>query len=109
MRRGRYPKTFSKYGNIKTVGFHSKREAQHYWKLAALQAAGQISNLKKQVRFDLVVNGEKICSYYADFTYSLPDGSKVIDEVKGFRTDVFRVKWKLLQALYGKEYLYVLN
>ena len=107
--RWRYPTTLAKYRAVKTNGFASKREAAHWEELRLREQAGEITELKKQVRFDLIVNGIKICSYVADFTYQLKDGTKVIDETKGYHTDVFRLKWKLLQALYGGEYTYVLS
>lgn len=107
--RRRWPRKNAKYGAVRTNGFASKREAAHYQKLKLLEQAGEIRDLQQQVRFNLVVNDKKICAYVADFTYRLKDGKAVIDETKGYKTDVFKLKWKLLQALHGDEFIYVLS
>lgn len=100
----------SKYKNVKQNGFHSKREAKRYTDLCFLKGAGEIvSEIEKQKRFDLVVNGKKVCAYYADFVYTRKDGKVVIDDAKGYQTDVFRLKWKLLQAIHGDAFVYVLS
>lgn len=99
----------SKYGAVRVGPFASKREAQHFAKLKMLEQSGNIKNLQQQVRFNLQVNDQKICTYVADFVYEMPDGKIVIDETKGFKTDVFKLKWKLLQAIHGNNFLYVLS
>lgn len=62
-----------KYGNRKTVvageAFDSAWEAQHWTELRQLESAGQIRNLKRQVRIPVVINGTKVCTFIADFTY----------------------------------------
>ena len=35
--------------------------------------------------------------YIADFTYRLKDGTRIIEDVKGMQTDVFKIKRKLLE------------
>lgn len=82
--------------------FQSKKEAHRYAMLRLRESAGGISDLKTQVRFPLVVEGHKICTYVADFTYT-EDGVQIVEDVKGGKatqTPVFRVKIKLFQALY---------
>jgi len=46
-----------------------------------------------------------IGSYRADFTYVNEDGQPIVEDVKGFRTPVYRLKKKLMRALYGIEIL----
>ncbi len=46
------------------------------------------------------LNGVKLCKYIADFTYDDNDG-KVVEDVKGCVTAVFRLKAKLMMALHG--------
>lgn len=95
----------SKYGNVKTMVFgqvfDSKREATRYMTLRALQDEGKISDLKTQVNFPIVLNGVKICDYRADFVYFNQQGAQVIEDAKGYKTDVYRLKKKLVRACYG--------
>ena len=64
----------NKYGAISTevdgIKFHSKKESVRYNELRLLEKAGEIKELKLQVKFELVKNGHLIESYYADFTYT---------------------------------------
>ena len=94
----------AKYGNVRTtvdgISFHSKREAKRYEALKLLLAHGEISELKLQPRFKLRVEGVLICTYVADFEYKTATGKEVVEDVKGFKTDVYRIKANLFQALY---------
>ena len=91
-----------KYNNRRTVVdgivFHSKREADYYCKLKALENAGRISSLLIQVPYKLVVNGVLICSYIADFVFTMEDKQHIVD-VKGFRTREYLIKKKLMKAI----------
>jgi len=97
-----------KYKNIKTVingiSFDSKKEAAYYGILKLKQKAKLIDSFQMQVRYDLIVNGIKICFYKADFvTYKDGVVLEVID-VKSEMTKklpVYRLKKKLLKAIYG--------
>ena len=40
-----------------------------------------------------------MCNYFIDFKVIYPNGSIELVEVKGFETDVWRLKWKLTEAL----------
>jgi hypothetical protein len=92
-----------KYGNRKTerdgVTYDSKGEADRAAVLEVLEMAGRISGLTKQFRIPLLVGDKKVCTYVADFKYE-QDGKVVIEDFKGFETDTFKLKWKLLQALH---------
>lgn len=63
----------SKYGNKKTTVagevFDSKWEAEHWVELRLRQSAGEIRELKRQQRIPVVINGIKVCTFIADFTY----------------------------------------
>ena len=95
----------SKYGNVKTMVFgqvfDSKREATRYMQLRALQDEGKISELQTQVRLPCIINGVKICDYVADFVYFNLQGAQIVEDAKGYKTDVYRLKKKLVRALYG--------
>lgn len=88
--------------------FDSKKEAQRYVNLRHLEAAGIISNLKCQARFNLlegfIYHGKKIrgIDYLADFTYER-DGHKIAEDVKSAITrkrPEYIIKKKLFMAKY---------
>ena len=118
----------NKYGNKKVivdgVVFDSKREAQRYQQLKLMERAGVICDLKRQVKYELVpaqyINGkcvERAITYTSDFEYYVlnplkhktvmadPDaktiGQHVVEDVKGMRTDVYKIKRKLMLYKYG--------
>lgn len=94
-----------KYRNVKVDGFDSKSERDRYHELTFLQRAEKISGLQKQVRFDFVHNGIKICSYIADFAY-VENGQKVIEDRKSkitAKNPVYVIKKKLMKAFFGIE------
>ncbi len=84
------------------IVFASKKEATRYGELKILQRQGVIINLRLQPKYDCIVNGKKICGYVADFLYETPEG-EVVEDVKGFKTRIYRLKKKLVEALYGFE------
>ncbi len=94
--------TASKYRNKRTVRdnitFASKAEADRYSQLKLLERAGEITALVLQPRFICVVGGVKVCTYIADFSY-YDKGRGVVEDVKGYCTDVFRLKRRLVEAL----------
>lgn len=84
--------------------FDSKREAAVYQDLRQLEQGGYISDLRCQVKYDFVVNGIACGGYVADFVY-LEDGMTIVADVKSgpTKTAVYRLKKKLMLALYGIE------
>lgn len=66
-----------------------------------LERAGEIHGLILQPEFPIIVNGKKICKYIADFRYVNRDIETVVEDAKGVKTDVYRLKKKLVEALYG--------
>jgi len=116
----------NKYKNTKTIvdgiEFDSRKEAARYKELKLLEAAGEISNLERQVKFVLIptqrepdfvgVRGgikkgkviEKECSYLADFVY-IQDGEVIVEDVKGYKNgaayNIFKIKRKLMLYLLG--------
>lgn len=77
--------------------FDSVKEYHRYGMLKLLERAGKISDLKRQVKYELIPKqeGERDCSYVADFTY-YEDGKLVVEDCKGFRTDAYKIKKKLM-------------
>ena len=92
----------SKYKNVRTNGFDSKKEFERYQELILLEKAGEIIELQTQVLFGLYVNDQVICSYRADFVY-WEQGEKVVEDCKGVKTPIYRIKCKLMKAIYGIE------
>ena len=95
----------SKHRNIKTtvdaIVFDSRLEAKRYSILRLLEKSGTIKDLKLQESFDIIVNGEKICSYKADFVYMNSKDEMVVEDAKGTRTPVYKLKKKLMKAVLG--------
>jgi hypothetical protein len=84
------------------ITFASKAEARRYQDLKILELSGEIDNLVLQPVFPLVVNDVKIGKYIADFSYYEGD-NKIVEDVKGIKTPVYRLKKKLVEALYKIE------
>ena len=54
--------------------------------------------------FKLVVNGTLIARYRADFVY-IRGGRRVVEDAKGFRDRVYKLKRALMLACHGIEIL----
>lgn len=98
------PSKPSKYRNRKTViddwTFDSQKEARRYLDLRAEQNDGRITELRCQEPIPLVVNGQTVGVYIADFSYRR-DGERVIEDVKSTitrRLAVYQLKRKILAA-----------
>lgn len=96
----------SKYGNtithINGFRFDSKKESLRYLVLADMARHGEITELALQPRFPVEIAGKKICTYVSDFQY-LKDGELIVEDVKGMKTQVYRLKKKMVEALYPFE------
>jgi hypothetical protein len=121
----------SKYKNQKiTIAgetFDSRKEYLRYVQLSQQERLGQINNLQRQVRYELVPpqyeavprysektgqrlkDGQKLVEhgvyYVADFVYSLKDGNTVVEDVKGYKEgaayNIFTIKRKLMLKEHG--------
>lgn len=84
--------------------FASKFEAKRYGELSLMEKTGQITELRCQISYPIKVNGVDVCKYVADFQYKDLAGNLVVEDTKGDEkavTDVFKIKRKLIGALYG--------
>lgn len=116
-----------KYGNVKAEIdgelFDSRKEARRHIYLQHLLETGQISDLQRQVHFELIPaqrepdtvgprggvrKGKTIelaCEYVADFVYKDKDGLTVVEDVKGYKNGsgykTFVLKRKLMLYIYG--------
>lgn len=102
-RGGRKPK----YGNIKAeaegMTFHSKKERGRWMDLRLMERAGEIRELQRQIKYPLEVNGIHVGDYIADMVYD--KNGLVVEDVKGYQTDIYRLKKKLMLACHGIEIL----
>ena len=99
----------NKYHNRKIeidgITFDSAKEARRWQELKLLERAGEIYDLQRQVPFVLIPvqkdeSGkviEREVKYIADFTYK-EKGSlrRTVEDVKGMKTEVYRIKKKLM-------------
>ena len=87
----------TKYHNIKTGKYDSRKEAKRAVELGLLQRAGQIKGLAEQVKFELLPpqDGEHAVHYIADFMY-IENGKEVVEDVKGVRTSEYIIKRKMM-------------
>lgn len=114
----------AKYNNRKItidgITFDSKKEADRYQQLRLLEKGGYIKNLERQVKYILipaqrepdiigpkggVKKGKLIeheCSYIADFRYlDVASGGLVVEDTKGFKTEKYLIKRKLMLYIHG--------
>jgi hypothetical protein len=116
-----------KYGNVQTmtsdgVKHASQKEATRWCELKLLQKAGKISDLQRQVEFELIPTqyetyerfskrgellgegmrvAERKVSYIADFVYiDNETGEKVVEDTKGMRTKDYIIKRKLMRYIH---------
>lgn len=104
-----YRRRKNKFGAKKTefmgIVFDSKWEAERYGQLCAMEKAGAIKNLRRQVKYNILVNDQKICQYIADFVYDDMgiDGNtpqEIVEDAKGVETPEFKLKKKLMKAIF---------
>ena len=89
------------------IEFDSKKEMQRYYELKLLERAGAISDLKRQVPFELLPSQyidkkcvERAVNYVADFVYA-ENGQTVVEDTKGFKTKDYIIKRKLMLWIHG--------
>jgi len=98
----------SKFRNIKIIldglKFDSKAESRRYIELKEIQENGGISKLNTQEKFIVIPkqDGERSCTYIADFTY-IKDGVKVVEDVKSKATITpqYIIKRKLMLYIHN--------
>lgn len=98
----------AKYRNVKSeyngIIFDSIKEMRRYQELLVLQKAGEIEFLELQPTYVLLDPMPKIhrgIKYRADFRYYDKKLLKtIVEDVKGMRTDVYKMKKKMMQSKY---------
>jgi len=96
----------AKYNNVKVefdgFKFDSQRECNYYIGLRARQTAGQITDLRLQVPFQLNDGGTHSLEYIADFVW-MEKGQMIVCDVKGYKTKLYLKKKKLMLEIYKIE------
>lgn len=96
----------SKYHSVKEevdgIVFASKKEASRYRQLKLMEQAKAIQDLRIQVAFPLIKKSQhgREIKYVADFVY-YDNGHLVVEDTKGYRTDVYKIKKRLMAEFYG--------
>lgn len=57
--------------------------------------------LRLQVPIPIIINGQKVCTYKADFEYYNKAGKRVTEDAKGMKTDVYKLKKKMLKVAHN--------
>lgn len=97
----------SKYHNIKVETpegkFDSQKEAERYFELKLMERAGLITGLARQQKYELIpkVGSQRATYYIADFVYKDKEGNTIVEDTKGIKTDVYKIKKKLMKWRYG--------
>lgn len=106
--RSKQPRVKDRRVEWQGMTFGSKAELARWQDLVLMERSGVIRDLKRQVPFDLVVNGMLVCRYVADAVYTdgLPGRERrVVEDTKGHRTEMYLMKKKLMRAVHGIEIL----
>ena len=100
-------KTYNKYGAKKTTynnhKYDSKYEASVAEDLDLRLRVGEVKEVQRQIKIPLEAYGKHIFNYYIDFIAIHNDGHKEYIEAKGQETDLWKAKWKMLEAKLATE------
>ena len=94
-----------KYRNKPTGGYASKKEAKRAKELQILQRIGEISDLTEQPSYKmpgLCYDSGREITYRADFSY-VQNQVLVVEDVKGMKTAVYKIKKALMRYFHGIE------
>ena len=88
--------------------FDSIKEYRRFCELSLLVKAGKVTDLKRQVKFELIPSQradgkvvERPVNYVADFVYKNEEGCVVVEDTKGFKTKDYIIKRKLMLWVHG--------
>jgi len=100
----------AKRTTVGSITFDSKREAKRYSALLLLECAGRISDLERQVRYELApsvkIEGEArrrpALRFTADFRYWCRlTGKTIVEDSKGVPDTAFRIRQHLMKSVHG--------
>lgn len=94
----------SKYNSKKTkvmgITFDSKKEANYYLYLLSLKQSGTITSIELQKSFVVASYLGKDIKYKADFFVTWSHGNTSVIDVKGFLTELYKLKRALMKEKY---------
>ena len=91
----------SKRTELDGIKFDSRAEANRYAYLKLRERAKEITRLELQPEYKISFNGTHICKYRADFRYfEIGAKKQIVEDVKGVLTPVYKLKKKLVEAIY---------
>lgn len=104
---GAKPKRRHKYGvapvdqrTVDGIVFDSQAESVRWCQLILLERGKFIRDLRRQTKFSFTIDGDVMFSYVSDFDYWEGCTYK-IEDVKGVKTPVYRLKKKLIERQHG--------
>lgn len=97
-------KRFNKFSNQRTeyngIYYDSIKEADYARELDLRVRAKDLKSWRRQVPIELVINGQKVCTYKIDFVETDMYDNETYTEIKGFETPEWKLKWKIFDALF---------
>jgi hypothetical protein len=97
----------TKYGNkwVQCDGhnFQSGLERDRYLELKYMLQQGLIASFTRQKLYKFIINGVLITTWRADFVVKTNEGGTRVEDVKGYITDEYLIKKRLMKACYGIE------
>ncbi len=120
VQKNRYSFSAAKRTDYNGAVYDSKLEAGYAQELDLRIKAKDLKSWERQVafRFALVKEGDRwvltdgeiagkqnmrLWTYYLDFIEHNIDGTRTFTEVKGRETTMWRMKWRMLEAIYGDD------
>lgn len=83
-------------------GFDSKFERKKYIEIKAMLQRKEIKEFWWQYPIDLICNKRLVCQYIMDFVILHNNGKLEFLEAKGYELETWKLKWKMLHAMYGE-------
>jgi len=90
----------NKKPTIDGIKFDSKAEGARWLVLKQQEKLGKIKDLRRQVAYDIVINGYKVRRYTADFVYKVGK-QEIVEDFKGMIDASFKLVYKLVYAALG--------
>lgn len=95
--------TTAKKQVINGIKYDSKFEAGYGQELELRKKAKDIKDFETHKKMFLTVDDVLIANYYIDFVIYHNDGTTEYVETKGYQTEVWKIKWKIFNALFGRD------
>lgn len=107
LKRGKYGVAPKAHRTVDGIVFASKLEMTRYKFLRGLERQGIIRALRLQPVYGIVTSERStgrivtVAKYIADFSYIMKGVGEIVEDVKGVRTAIYKLKKKLVETAYG--------